>query len=61
MQTSLVSKSRSEVASGWWVLRRELEEVGGVDDKEHEDTLDVTVIDVCCLDCGDGFIGAHVC
>ena len=42
------------------MLRRELEEVGGVDDKGHEDTLHVTVIDMYCLDCGDSCIGARV-
>lgn len=36
-------------------------EVRGMDDKGHEETLDVNVMDVCCLDCGDGFIGAHEC
>lgn len=43
------------------MLRKETGEVIGMDDKGHEETLDVNVMDVYCLDCGNGFIGAHVC
>lgn len=40
------------------MLRKETGEVIGMDDKGHEETLDVNVMDVYC---GSGFIDAHVC